>query len=163
MHKHKSRSVQAARNGLFRTLAWLYMFKHYSSSDFAEFLELYGMPIRIGKYGAGATEKDKTTLLRAVAEIGHNAAGIMPDGMEIEIIQAASGTSSTNNPFMTMIDWCEKSAARLILGQTLTSGADGKSSTNALGQVHNEVRRDLMVSDASAWHKPSPSKLSCRI
>ena len=148
VHSHKSRSVQQARNGLFRTLAWLYMFKHYAVHDFAEFLELYGMPIRIGKYGAGATKEEKATLLRAVAEIGHNAAGIMPEGMEIELHNAASGTTSTSNPFLQMADWCEKSAARLILGQTLTSGADGKSSTNALGKVHNEVRRDLLVSDA---------------
>ena len=140
--------MQAARGGLFRTLAWLYMFKHYSAHDFAEFLELYGMPIRIGKYGAGATEKEKQTLLRAVAEIGHNAAGIMPEGMMIELHQAASGTTAGNNPFMTMIEWCEKSATRLILGQTLTSGADGKASTNALGQIHNEVRHDLLVADA---------------
>lgn len=148
VHQHKNRSGQAARNGLFRTLAWLYMFKHYSVHDFAEFLELYGMPIRIGKYGAGATEKEKQTLLRAVAEIGHNAAGIMPEGMMIELHQAASGTTASSNPFMTMVDWCEKSATRLILGQTLTSGADGKASTNALGRIHNEVRRDLLVSDA---------------
>lgn len=148
VHQHKNRSGQAARNGLFRTLAWLYMFKHYSVHDFAEFLELYGMPIRIGKYGAGATEQEKKTLLRAVAEIGHNAAGIMPEGMMIELHQAANGTTAATNPFMTMVEWCEKSATRLILGQTLTSGADGKASTNALGRVHNEVRRDLLVSDA---------------
>ncbi|UOO81178.1 DUF935 family protein [Uruburuella testudinis] len=148
VHSHKSRSVQQARNGLFRTLAWLYMFKHYAVHDFAEFLELYGMPIRIGKYGAGATKEEKRTLLRAVAEIGHNAAGIMPEGMEIELHNAAAGTTSAGNPFLQMADWCEKAAARLILGQTLTSGADGKSSTNALGMVHNEVRRDLLVSDA---------------
>ena len=148
VHYHKSRSGQQARNGLFRTLAWLYMFKHYAVHDFAEFLELYGMPIRIGKYGAGATKEEKATLLRAVAEIGHNAAGIMPEGMEIELHNAASGTTSTSNPFLQLADWCEKSAARLILGQTLTSGADGKSSTNALRKVHNEVRRDLLVSDA---------------
>lgn len=148
VHTQKSRSVQQARNGLFRTLAWLYMFKHYAIHDFAEFLELYGMPIRIGKYGAGATKEEKNTLLRAVAEIGHNAAGIMPEGMEIELHNAASGTTATSNPFLQMADWCEKSAARLILGQTLTSGADGKSSTNALGNIHNEVRRDLLGSDA---------------
>lgn len=148
VHSHKSRSVQQARNGLFRSLAWLYMFKHYAIHDFAEFLELYGMPIRIGKYGAGATEVEKRTLLRAVAEIGHNAAGIMPEGMEIELHNAANGTTATSNPFLQMADWCEKSAARLILGQTLTSGADGKSSTNALGMIHNQVRRDLLVSDA---------------
>ncbi|MCW9699727.1 DUF935 domain-containing protein [Avibacterium sp. 20-129] len=148
VHTHKSRSTQAARNNLFRSLAWLYMFKHYSIHDFAEFLELYGMPIRIGKYGAGASKGEKETLKRALAEIGHNAAGIMPESMSIELHNAANaGVGSGNNPFLQMVDWCEKSIARLILGQTLTSGADGKSSTNALGNVHNEVRRDLLVSD----------------
>ncbi|MDP8171539.1 DUF935 domain-containing protein [Pasteurella skyensis] len=148
VHIHKSRSTQLARNGLFRTLAWLYMFKHYSVHDFAEFLELYGMPIRIGKYGAGATKEEKQTLLRALASIGHNAAGIMPDSMQIELHNAANtGAGSGSNPFLQMTDWCEKSIARLILGQTLTSGADGKSSTNALGNVHNEVRHDLLISD----------------
>lgn len=148
VHTHKSRSTQAARNNLFRTLAWLYMFKHYSIHDFAEFLELYGMPIRIGKYGAGATRDEKNTLKRALAEIGHNAAGIMPESMSIELHNAANaGGAAGNNPFLQMVDWCEKSIARIILGQTLTSGADGKSSTNALGNVHNEVRRDLLVSD----------------
>ncbi|MDA3978478.1 DUF935 domain-containing protein [Gallibacterium sp. AGMB14963] len=148
VHTHKSRSTQLARVGLYRTLAWLYMFKHYSVHDFAEFLELYGMPIRIGKYGAGATEAEKRTLLRALAQIGHNAAGIMPESMTVELHNVANGVSQGNNPFLQMVDWCEKSIARLILGQTLTSGADGKTSTNALGQVHNEVRRDLLVSDA---------------
>lgn len=149
VHRHKSRSTQLARDGLYRTLAWLYMYKHYSVRDFAEFLELYGMPIRIGKYGAGATNAEKRTLLRALAEIGHNAAGIMPESMQIELHNVANaGAASGNNPFLQMVDWCEKSIARLILGQTLTSGADGKSSTNALGNVHNEVRRDLMISDA---------------
>ncbi|WNY73946.1 DUF935 domain-containing protein [Pasteurella multocida] len=147
VHTHKSRTVQLARMGLFRTLCWLYMFKHYSVHDFAEFLELYGMPIRIGKYPVGANNDEKRTLLRALAQIGHNAAGIMPEGMNVELHNAAN-TTGANNPFLQMIDWCEKSAARLILGQTLTSGADGKSSTHALGQVHNEVRRDLLVSDA---------------
>lgn len=149
VHRHKSRSTQLARDGLYRTLAWLYMYKHYSVRDFAEFLELYGMPIRIGKYGAGATTSEKRTLLRALADIGHNAAGIMPESMQIELHNVANaGAASGNNPFLQMVDWCEKSIARLILGQTLTSGADGKTSTNALGNVHNEVRRDLMISDA---------------
>ena len=147
VHTHKTRSVQAARDGLFRLLAWLYIFKHYSTSDFAEFLELYGIPIRIGKYDAGTSEKDKNTLLKALAQIGHNAAGIMPKDMDVEIINATN-TNGSNNPFLQMVDWCEKSISKLILGQTLTSGADGKSSTNALGQIHNEVRRDLMVADA---------------
>lgn len=147
VHIHKSRSVQLARQGLYRTLAWHYLFKHYSVHDFAEFLELYGMPIRIGKYGAGATPEEKRTLLRALAQIGHNAAGIMPESMAIEL-HNATNHAGQNNPFLQMIEWCRTEIARLILGQTLTSGADGKSSTNALGKVHNEVRRDLLIADA---------------
>lgn len=47
-----------------------------------------------------------------------------------------------------MVQWAEKSMSKAILGGTLTSQADGKSSTNALGAVHNEVRHDLLKSDA---------------
>lgn len=148
VHSHKNRSSALARNGLGRTLAWIYMFNYYAITDFAEFLELYGFPIRIGKYGAGATKEEKRSLLRALSDIGHNAAGIMPDSMEIELHNAASQSIAGNNPYLQMTDWAEKMSAKMILGQTLTSGADGKTSTNALGQVHNQVREDLLVSDA---------------
>ena len=124
VHRAQARSGITARGGLMRSLVWPYLFKNYSIRDLAEFLEIYGLPVRIGKYSAGATEEDKKTLLRAVVGIGHNAA------------------------YMTMISWCEKTASKIILGGTLTSQADGKSSTNALGNVHNEVRHDLLVSDA---------------
>jgi phage gp29-like protein len=46
-----------------------------------------------------------------------------------------------------MMSWCERSQSKAILGGTLTSQADGKSSTNALGNVHNEVRQELRDSD----------------
>lgn len=145
IHKHKAKSGYLTRAGLHRVLAWPYLFKNYSVRDLAEFLEIYGLPLRVGKYPAGATNQEKATLLRAVAEIGHNAAGIIPDGMLIEFQNAAQGSEE---PFEAMIGWCERSQSKAILGGTLTSQADGKSSTNALGNVHNEVRHDLTVSDA---------------
>nr|WP_244895065.1 DUF935 family protein [Neisseria dumasiana] len=145
VHKHRSRSGLLVRGGLMRTLVWPYLFKNYSVRDLAEFLEIYGLPTRLGKYSVGADEQDKLTLLSAVREIGHNAAGIIPETMNIELLDAASGSSE---PFMAMIDWADKTSSKAILGGTLTSMADGKTSTNALGQVHNEVRHDLLVSDA---------------
>ncbi|MGL9774415.1 MAG: phage portal protein family protein [Sodalis sp. (in: enterobacteria)] len=42
-----------------------------------------------------------------------------------------------------------------MLGGALTTQADGKSSTNALGNVHNEVRHELIASDARcSWPVP---------
>ncbi|MFM5490819.1 DUF935 family protein, partial [Aeromonas veronii] len=92
----------------------------------------------------GATEKEKATLLQAVLSIGHNAGGIIPRGMEIEFQNAASGQA---DPFVVMMEWCERSMSKAILGGTLTSQADGKSSTNALGNVHNEVRQEVRDAD----------------
>lgn len=144
-HAHKAKSGTLERSALFRVLAWPYLFKNYSVGDLAEFLEIYGIPMRVGKYPSGATEKEKLTLLRALAQLGHNAAGIIPSGMELEFLNAAQGDPAA---FELMISWCERTQSKAILGGTLTSQADGKSSTNALGNVHNEVRMDLRDSDA---------------
>ncbi|MBX9836330.1 MAG: DUF935 domain-containing protein [Burkholderiaceae bacterium] len=143
-HIHKAKSGYIERTAMFRQLVWPYLFKNYSVGDLAEFLEIYGIPVRIGKYASGASEQEKMTLLRALVGIGHNAAGIIPSGMELEFLDAASGDPAA---FELMINWCERTQSKVILGGTLTSGADGKSSTNALGNVHNEVRKDLRDSD----------------
>ncbi|OZS41964.1 DUF935 domain-containing protein [Photobacterium sanguinicancri] len=139
-HTAKAKSGYLSRRGLVRVLAWPFLFKNYSIRDLAEFLEIYGLPIRLGKYPEGATEREKSTLLRAVMSIGHNAGGIIPKGMDIDFQNAADGAS---DPFMAMVNWCEKSQSKAILGGTLTSQADGKTSTNALGNVHNEVREEI--------------------
>ncbi|WP_037006493.1 DUF935 domain-containing protein [Pseudomonas nitroreducens] len=144
-HVHKAKSGYLERAALFRVLVWPYLFKNYSVGDLAEFLEIYGIPMRVGKYPTGATEKEKLTLLRALAALGHNAAGIIPQGMELDFLNAAQGDPAA---FQLMIEWCERTQSKAILGGTLTSQADGKTSTNALGNVHNEVRKDLRDSDA---------------
>lgn len=145
MHTHKAKSGYLARGGLHRILAWPYVFKNYSVRDLAEFLEIYGLPMRLGTYPAGATESEKFTLLRAVMDIGHRAAGIIPQGMQIDFKDAAKGSSE---PFESMIKWCEMSQSKAILGGTLTSQSDGKSSTNALGNIHEVARLEIRDSDA---------------
>ena len=145
VHTHKAKSGYLVRGGLHRALVWSYVFKNYSVRDLAEFLEIYGLPLRLGTYPAGATNGEKMTLLRAVMDIGHRAAGIIPHGMMIDFKEAAKGSS---DPFMDMIKWCEMSQSKAILGGTLTSQADGKSSTNALGKVHDETRLEIRDSDA---------------
>lgn len=143
-HVHPAKSGYLSRAGLVRQLVWPFIFKNYSIRDLAEFLEIYGLPLRIGQYPSGANEDEKAALLRAVMSIGHNAGGIMPKGMVMDFHSAAAGQA---DPFELMFSWAEKTMSKVILGGTLTSQADGKSSTNALGNVHNEVRQELRDSD----------------
>ncbi|QYK02788.1 DUF935 domain-containing protein [Shewanella psychrotolerans] len=143
-HTHQAKSGYISRGGLVRQLVWPFIFKNYSVRDLAEFLEIYGLPLRIGQYPSGANDDEKRALLQAVMSIGHNAGGIMPKGMVMDFESAAQGQA---DPFDLMISWAEKTMSKVILGGTLTSQADGKSSTNALGNVHNEVRQELRDSD----------------
>lgn len=146
VHVHKAKSGYLTRGGLARILAWPYLFRNYSARDLAEFLEIHGLPLRLGKYPAGASDNEKSTLMRAVVNIGHAAAGIIPQGMEIDFQEAAKGSS---DPFMAMMRWAESSMSKAILGGTLTSQtSESGGGAYALGQVHNEVRHDILVSDA---------------
>lgn len=143
-HRHPARSGYPARQALSRVLMFPFLYKHYSTADLAEFLEIYGLPLRLGKYPGGATDKEKLTLLRAVTEIGHNAAGIIPEGMSIEFQNAAQGTQV---PFEAMLNRMDAAISKAIIGQTLTSG-EGQHGTQALGNVHNEIRLDILAADA---------------
>lgn len=142
-HLHPAKSGYITRAGLVRILGWPFIFRNLTARDLAEFLEIYGLPLRLGRYPAGASPEEKSTLMQAVVSIGHNAAGILPEGMSVEFQEAAKGAS---DPFMAMIAWAEASISKAILGGTLTSQVDGKGSY-AAAQTHNEVRGDILKAD----------------
>ncbi len=145
IHRHKAKSGYIARSGLFRVLAWPFLFKNYGIRDIMEFLETYGLPSKLGRYPAGATAEEKMTLMRAVMSIGRNAGGIIPQGMSIDFEDATDG--DTNN-HMNMVTWCEQTQSKIILGGTLLSQADGKTSTNAQSKTHENQFDVINKSDA---------------
>lgn len=145
VHKPRALSGYIARSGLYRVLVWPYLFKHYAVSDLAEMLEIYGLPIRLGKYPSGTQEEEKATLMRAVMGLGHSAAGIIPETMSIDFEKAAEGGAE---PFLAMMRWADEAESKAILGGTLTSNTSASGGgAHALGEVHNEVRKDLRDSD----------------
>lgn len=156
VHIHRARSGYLARMGLHRVLAWPYLYKNYSVRDMAEFLEIYGLPIRVGKYAPTASVEEKRDLLRTVLSIGHNAAGIIPDTMQLELQQVAGAGNADS--FKVMIDWCEASESKAILGGTLTSST-GANGNRSLGEVHNEVRLDIRDDDATQLDQTLSSHL----
>lgn len=144
-HRHQAKSGYIARAGLVRVLAWPFLFRNYAARDMAEFLEIYGLPLRLGTYPTGAGDDEKATLMRAVVGIGHAAAGIVPEGMKIEFQEATKGAS---DPFSAMLNWAEKSMSKAIVGQTLSSDTGDKGGGSfALGRVHEQVLADIVASD----------------
>lgn len=145
VHEHRAKSGYIEQAALFRVLAWTYAYKAYNIRDMQRFLEVYGLPLRLGKYPAGIAPKQRDELLKAVRNIGNDGAGVVPSNMTIDFIQAVK--SGTVDDFLNAAGYWERKQSIAILGGTLTSQADGKTSTNALGRVHDKVRREIMLHD----------------
>ncbi len=146
---HQPRRPKAgyvARGGLYRALVWPFVYKAYAVGDFAEFLETYGLPFVVGKYGREATEEDKTRLLSAVASLAHDARAIMPLEMQLEIHKIAG--SGDGAPHLKMIAWADEAIARCVLGQTLSTEAKSTGLGSGVADLHAQVREDIRDADA---------------
>jgi phage gp29-like protein len=144
-HTPKVKSGIPLRGGLARFAAWAYLVKAYDVKDWLGFVEVFGMPLRLGKYHPGASEQDKDELLRAVANIGSDAAGIIPATMMIEFVQSQGGRGGGSDVFEHLADWTDKQISKAVLGQTMTTDS---GSSRAQAEVHDQVRQDLMRADA---------------
>ena len=112
--------------------------------DWMRYAELYGMPMRIGRYGLGAKPDDIAVLRRAVAQLAADAAAILPKDMLIEFQEIANSTGGAEL-FEKLAEWLDKQISKAVLGQTMTTD-DGSSQSQAT--VHNDVRLDILKADA---------------
>lgn len=123
-------------------LSKLYWPKYYRDNGWkfwGKNLERFGSPILVGK------SSDTQAMLNALL-MAHGSA-VMSLDTEDEV--AALGTANGNNgqAFDTFETAILRRINKVILGQTLTSGTDGGSGNRALGDVHNNVRKDKRDSD----------------
>ncbi len=146
VHKYKAKSGHPSRAGILRIAAWMYLFKNYDIKDWVAFCEIYGMPLRLGKYNASASKEDKGALAEAIINLGTDAAGIIPDTSTIEFIESNKTTSA--DIYEQLARYCDEQTSKAIVGQTLTADSGGGS--YAQGKVHADVRHDLTVADAQA-------------
>ena len=147
VHKPKRKSGRAIRNGLARLAAVAYMCKAFAITDWLAFAEVFGMPIRVGKHGPNATEDDIITLINAVANIGSDAAAVIPDNMRIEF-QEAGGSRGGESLFERLANYMDSQVSKAVLGQTMTTDAQSAGLGSNQADVHNDVREDIQRFDA---------------
>jgi len=87
-HRHKARSGTANRGGIARPITYAYLFKNYNIKDWAIFNDLFAVPMRIGKYQAGAQKQDVDALKQAVFNLGTDAAAVISDATIIELLES---------------------------------------------------------------------------
>jgi phage gp29-like protein len=142
----RGKSGIPARSGLARLAMWFWLFKGMTTRDWAIYTATFGQPLRLGKYGPNASEAEKDTLFRAVANIAGDCAAIIPSSMTIEFEQPSSTTST--EVFERRADWLDRQMSKATLGQTTTT--DAISGGHAVSKEHRQVQEDIERADAKA-------------
>lgn len=145
VHRPKVKSGLTLRSGLARAACVGYMLQGYTLKDWWAFMEVFGMPWRVGKYATSATADQKNALLSALRQMGVDAACIIPEDMNVEIVEAAKVTGG-DRLFPSAADFIDDRVSELVIGQTAsTRGTPGKLGAE---DVQENVRKDIKVDDA---------------
>jgi phage gp29-like protein len=129
--------------GLALPALYYWMLKQYDVTSWAAFIDRYGYPIRVGKYGKKAKPEDIATLKRAVAAIGQDFGAVIPESALLEIIESKHA-GETSGVYHDMAEWVDKQISKLVLGQTMTTD---EGSSKSQSETHEKVRDDIADSD----------------
>lgn len=128
--------------GLAHDLYWEVWFKRNIKRFWAIYLDKHSSPTAIGEYPPGAKEEQQNKLLEAVQAVQSDSGIIVPQGMIIRLLEM---TRSSTPDFQAFVNGCNASIAQIILGQTMTSSADGGQYK---ADVHMDVRDQIVKADA---------------
>lgn len=148
VHCPHSISGLPTRGGLLRVSAIAYLGKAFAVKDWLTFAEVFGMPVRIARYEPSASDEEKREMLEMLTRLGSDAAGVFSKAVELQFAQASQSASQA--PYEGLAGFFNRELSKAWLGQTLTSETTGSTGTYAAARVHEQVRQDLLRSDAAA-------------
>ena len=129
--------------GLLLKAAPFAIYKRGGFGDYAQWIELFGMPQRIGKYNTYDPES-RALLVQAFKDAGSAPYIIVPKETEIETLTHSQ--SSGKSSYDEFRKACNEEILVTILGQTLTT-IQGERGARSLGEVHFDVEANKHDSD----------------
>lgn len=130
--------------GILAKAALYVIYKRNATADWAQFIELYGHPLKEGIYD-GWDEEARTKMTDDLYNMGGSAVILHPKGTEIKIHDAGS-KSASSDLYKSFVQYCNDELSKLELGNTLTTEA-GDTGTQALGTVHQKVEDKIEKAD----------------
>lgn len=120
------------------------IYKKGNYGDWSQYIEIFGQPIRIGKYDANDT-KTRAQLKQALDSAGSSLAITIPKQADIEIMDGK--TSNANGELQQRFkDSLNDELSILILGNTETTG-NNNGGSNAKAKEHAKQQLEVTKSD----------------
>ena len=134
---HSGHPAQAAP---LRVLTGYWLAAVYGLKWFMQFAQLFGIPFRWATYPEGDA-KAKAELAAMMSNLGSQGWAAFKQGVEMNFLE--SGKGGGNLAQAELLKLADEQCDVFILGQTLTS-SQGEHGSQALGNVHMEVRREVV-------------------
>lgn len=130
--------------GLLAKAAPWVIYKRNTTADWAQFSEIFGMPIREYTYETDDDEARRRTVEDAQGT-GSLAVLVHSKDSTLELKESGNKTGSADL-YERLCERCNSEISKLILGNTLTTEASNKG-THALGTVHKKVEDNVAQAD----------------
>lgn len=124
--------------GLYNRAVPLWVYKKQAYNYWAEYQQLFGSPMRVGKTDV-RDESRRKNMASMLKNMGNASWGVFDTDDIIEFVEA--GGNGTSSPFKEMITDINGELSKLIVGQTMTT-EDGSSRSQA--EVHEGVKNSLI-------------------
>ena len=130
--------------GYLLICAFYALLKKGDFSDWAQFVEIFGQPIRVIKYDAHDT-KTKIQLKQVLDESGSSLALMIPKQAEFEIMdgKASNADGKLQN---TLRQACNEEMSVIVLGVTETT-TSSSSSGYAQSETHQKQQSEVIIDD----------------
>lgn len=130
--------------GLLAKIVPMVLYKRGNMGDWAQFCQVFGIPIREYTYDAG-DEQARQRLLHDARGQGANAVYIHPKDSALNLIEATN-KSGTVDLYERFKDACNTEISIAVLGNTLTTDSKANG-TQALGTVHQDEEEQQKEDD----------------
>ncbi len=128
--------------GLAHWLYWPVFFKRNGVKLWMIFLDKFGMPTAKGVFPPTASQDEQRRLLLALEAIQTDSAIIIPDGMDVSLIEASRSGSPS---YAEMLIHMNAAIAKVVLSQTLTTESVGGQYK---AEVQKSVRNEVVQADS---------------
>lgn len=130
--------------GLLAKAAPWVIYKRNTTADWAQFSEVFGMPIQEYIYDTD-DEDARERALQDANSIGSLATFIHGKDTELQLREAGNKTGFAD-VYERLVERCNSEISKLILGNTLTTESSDNG-TQALGTVHKKVEESVAKAD----------------
>lgn len=145
--------------GPMRSLVFWFLLGTMDREWWARFLDRYGAPFVVGRYDKA--DDDSRSVLQQAFSLATKLGGlVVTRETEVDIKQAA--TSDSGSAYEKFHDICNREISKLIIGQTLSSDAQGTGLGSGVADTQEGVRQDIRQFDAVLLGKTLTTQLAAQ-